>query len=571
MIPPMESSTVFKTRGPLDPVADRAIYVPRPELDQLLRAVQAPAVDAYLAILSSRQTGKTTLLYQFRAHLRSRSYGVALIDLGVVRDQTEAELYHFVATEMLSELETYVSLPRQRRGREGPGVALPSNAVQFRAFLLEVARQAQTTRIVVLIDEVEAISEKHADAFFGTLRNVFSSRRKEDEAAFEKYLFVVCGAKELHRLTTGPNSPMNIAERIYLQDFKLDGVCTLTANFARAAIVAPEETARWIFDQTSGHPYLTQQLCATVEQWRPGVITQELVQRAAVQMLKSDDHLAKMLLQVDADSAVRQTLEKIAGGQKVPFSRLQPQVAQLELLGAIRDAGNCAIRNPIYYAAIRAHFNLTGGLKERGRRWLRFLIAFLLLAFCILNIPFLYNYARDLYWAPRSVNDRFAAQTLGTSFVIHYDRVLSANDPAGKTISVEMEGAPAAPLYVTLQFDQKDLALDGNARRLLDQPFQNTQFKFTMNQTGVGGLRYNPLEPATDHRQVRLLFQLKENAAQTETYTADFLVDYNSAFILSAVASVASFIGSLGTIFARMANVRSVMAWLGKLAAPPNP
>lgn len=81
---------IFKTRGPLDPVTDSAICVPRPELDQLLRAAQAPTVDAYAAILSSRQTGKTTLLYQVRARLRPRGYGVALVDLAGMRDQAES-------------------------------------------------------------------------------------------------------------------------------------------------------------------------------------------------------------------------------------------------------------------------------------------------------------------------------------------------------------------------------------------------------------------------------------------------------------------------------------------------
>src|SRR5512143_898481 len=92
-------TTIFKTRGPLDPVTDSAICVQRPELDQLLRAAQAPAIDAYLAILSSRQTGKTTLLYQLRARLRPRGYGVVLIDLAVARNQAEAELYRYVASE----------------------------------------------------------------------------------------------------------------------------------------------------------------------------------------------------------------------------------------------------------------------------------------------------------------------------------------------------------------------------------------------------------------------------------------------------------------------------------------
>ncbi len=362
MILPMEPATVFKTRGPLDPVLDRAIYAPRPELDRLVGTAQAPGIGAYLAVLSSPQTGKTTLLYQFRARLRSRRYGVVLIDLGAAREHIKAGLYHFVASEMLSQLEGYISLTRQRRGREG--VLLPSNATQFRPFLLEVARQAETTRVVILIDHLETLPEKQAGPFFGALRHVYLSRGKEDENALAKYLFVVTGARQLHDLMNGANAPLGMAECVYLQDLSLDGVSALVANFARAAIVAPEETSRWIFDQTSGHPYLTQKLCAILEQWRPGVITQEIVQRAAVQLLKSDDHLAKMLLQIDADPAARQTLERIVGGKKVPFNRLQSDVARLELLGAVRDAGNSEIRNPVFYAAFRSHFNQTTGRRK---------------------------------------------------------------------------------------------------------------------------------------------------------------------------------------------------------------
>ncbi|MCI0476749.1 MAG: ATP-binding protein, partial [Anaerolineales bacterium] len=217
--------SIFKTRGPLDPVNDSAIYVPRPELEQLSRAAQATTVDAYLAILSSRQTGKTTLLYQLRHRLRPRGLGVALIDLAVIRDQSEDHLYRYVAGELRSELSSH--LPRSAEKKDA---ALPANPIEFRRFMLDLARQVRPPRIVVLMDEVEAVSEKSADAFFGTVRNIFSSRRKEDEAAFEKYLLVLCGGRELHRLTAGPNSPLNIAERIYLKDFDAAGVQTLVAN-----------------------------------------------------------------------------------------------------------------------------------------------------------------------------------------------------------------------------------------------------------------------------------------------------------------------------------------------------
>ncbi len=564
MIAGNETSLVFKMRGPLDPVGDSAICVPRPELGTLVRAANAPAIDSYFVVLGSRQTGKTTLLYQLRTRLRSRGFGLAFIDLSVVREQPEQDLYQFVATEIVSAVRSLLTRPlttTPSAGAHSPAdPSLPCNPIQFRSFLLQIAQTAQTSRLVILVDEIEAISEKHSAGFFGAIRNAFSSRRKEDEEAFEKYLFVFAGARDLHRLTGGPNSPMNIAERVYLQDLTLDGVRQIVSNFRRASIMAPEESARWVYDQTSGHPYLTQRLCSQIEQWHPGVVTLEIVQRAAVHILKTDDHLDKMLSQIDAEAPARRTLEGIVSGKKTPFTRLQPEIARLELLGAIREAGNNAVvRNPIYYAAFRTHFNIKPQAEKQKIRGKRLAIALIAFAFFLLNLPFMFNYTYDIYWLPRSVNDRFVTQALGADFLIHYDRVLLANGTDPSVISVDLEGSPTAgPVYITFLGDQ-DITLDGSKRISLDQPYQQARFKFRLNQIGLSVLRYNPFRPATDHRRVNLLFELASGASTRETYIADFLVDYYSAFVFSAVVTLASFIASLSAIFARMGHFQDLV------------
>jgi|GEM_PF-876102 len=554
--------TIFKTRGPLDPVTDSAIYVPRPELDQLLRAAQATSVDAYLAVLSSRQTGKTTLLYQLRHRLRPRGLGVALIDLGVVREQTEERLYSYVASELRSELSA--NLPR---GVDKKDAGLPKNPIEFRRFLLDLARQVRAPRIVVLMDEVETVPEAAADAFFGTWRNVFSSRRKEDEAVFEKYLLVLCGARELHRLTSGPNSPLNIAERVYLKDLTVAGVQQLVANFPRAGIQIAPETAQWVYEQTGGHPYFTQKMCALIEQARPVTVTLPAVQAAADEILRSDDHLEKMLLQVENDPPIREQLKQIVSGASVPFSRLNPAIARLELLGAIRDEKQCQVRNALFAVAFRNHFGIsdapTSPPAPAPKQWGRMLLVLLAMAVLIINVPFLTVYTTDILLAPRAENVPIFLDDLGARATIRYDPILRASSTEPNRISVEVEYTrTAAPIRVTLQKDpvkEKDIVLEGTAQREFKPPASQEKFLIILNQSGAGAIPYNPFNPQTEHRQVEFVFAAQDQAAPEKRVAIDFRVDFYSGFVISVIVSLASAVTFVAGVLGNLQKVRELI------------
>ncbi|MBI3537350.1 MAG: AAA-like domain-containing protein [Chloroflexi bacterium] len=543
---------LFKTRGPLDAESDAALIVDRPELATLLRATQSPTVDAYYAILSARQTGKTTLLYQLRARLRARGYGVALLDLSGVREQPEPEFYRFVASQIQSELDPI--LPRKLKSFADAD--LPHSPIEFRKMLFEFARQVQVARLVILIDEVEGVPDAFADAFFGTIRNIFSSRRKEDEAPFEKYFFVFCGAKELHRLTTGPNSPLNIAERLYLQDFSLAGVKKLVAVFTRAKIRAPGETAQWVYDQTRGHPYLTQKLCATLEQARPATITSAHVLRATQDILRSDDHLEKMLIQIAAEAPSENLIKAILQNKQVRFSRLQPEVARAELLGALRDAGNCVIRNPIYEAALRARFSLplveqnaTTRLKNNWRRLLPIAAAVLLTA----NLPVLYLYVNDIVLAPKQVNERFEFSDPNVSGVMHYDRVLKAGRENATTIILDAEKINStAPIFVAIRKSDADILVDGSARRPFTPPSQSETYKIALNSSAMP---YNPFDPFTAHRRVDFVFESASGSAP-QIITVDYRVDFYSAFLVSIFLVVGGILTALASIAKSWQRIR---------------
>lgn len=549
--------SIFKTRGPLDPVTDRAVYVPRPELEKLLRVAQATSVDAYLAILSSRQTGKTTLLYQLRYRLRPRGIGVALIDLAVLHDQSEERLYAYVAGQLRSEFAA--NLPRGAEKKDAP---LPTNPIEFRRFLLDLARQVRAPRLVVLMDEVEAVPEGVSDGFFGTWRSVFSSRRKEDEIAFEKYLLVLCGARELHRLTTGPNSPLNIAERIYLKDFDVSGVQVLVDNLPRVGIGIAPETAQWIYDYTGGHPYLTQKMCALIHAAHPTTVTQPIVQAAADEILRSDDHLEKMLLQIEAEPPAREQLEHIVAGQSVPFSRLNPTVARLELLGAIRDEKQCVVRNALFAAAFRHRFGIPATPPPpppQPKPWGRWALALVAILILLINLPFLAVYTSDILLASRSVNIPVELDDTGTRAIIRYDPILRANSSEPNVISVEIEMSRPTPIIVTLSKKDADIVIEGSVQREFKPPRTSDKFALTLYQRGPGVIPYRPFNPSTEHRQVVLEF-----TPPGHRQTLDFRVDFYSGFIISFVLSLASVVTFIVGVLRNLQQARELLERLLK-------
>lgn len=541
---------VFKTRGPLNPSEDRAICLPRPELTEVLRHARAPRVNSYVAILGSRQTGKTTLLYQLCAELRSPRFGVVLIDLEHMQDQPEAALYSFVADKIRTELQV--------RSNGKPAEPLPTNSIQFQQFLLNVAQRTEVARILLLLDEIETVSPKLSTGFFSTLRGVFTTRH--EEPLYQKYLVILCGAKEVNRLTEGGNSPMNIAERIFLCDLPLEGVKKLAANFKRADIGAPPETAEWLYAQTNGHPYLTQQLCSLIEQLAPSVVTQELVDQAADKLLRSDDHLEKMLSDIKDDKTASELLPKLVIGESRRFSRLDPLVAKLEVLGVIREANQrCVIRNQIYEEALRAHFNIGGAARATNTFLKSARLVFLILTFLLflVNVPLMINYASEIKFGEQTINAVVTAKDIYA--VVRYGNVIKPNELF--TVTVDVDHSFKAPIKVYVHEKTPDIVVRSGAERDYAAGFHSSQFTFSLNQREIP---YNPLLPQTERRFVDVVFP-SDSTGKPTTYTAEFKVDYYSAFITSVVVSVTGFIGFVGGLLTNLRRLRET--WAGLLRA----
>ncbi len=340
----------FKTRGPLLPQDGAGIAIDRQELRRALRLAQQPSVTQYIAFLSARQTGKTTLLLRLIELLQGR-YVCVFVDLAVLRAENTRACYQFVGARLVAEIGELLDAD----------VALPDpshvdNSVEFLEFLRELADVVPTGRIIVLLDEVGALAPEVSDSFFNTLRTVFTQGRGLS-SQLAKYLFVFSGAVDLYTLTYGANSPLNICEKLYLRDFDRLQVANLVGQFASLGVKVPEGAADMMYNWTGGHPYLTMRLCALLERTDTKVLTAQAIEQAAHQLLIEDDNIRHVIHELERRPAERRRLRGIVmDGKKLPFSRNDPIAASLEMIGVVRASQPCSVRNQLYERALQLYF-----------------------------------------------------------------------------------------------------------------------------------------------------------------------------------------------------------------------
>jgi len=347
--PALQRRPFFRTHGPLVMPEDRYLLIERPELRQVLRIAQQPSITHYIALLSARQTGKTTFLFQVMDRLRP-SQACVFVDLALLRAQEAPSSFRLVASQLAGQLGDLL----------GPRYPLPdpsrvATSVDLVEFLEAVAKGVPLPRIVLLLDEVGALSREVSDVFYNTLRSVFTQGRGGN-AILGKYLLIFSGAVDLYDLTFGTTSPLNICEKVYLQDFRLEDVQRLVGLFRYLGAEVSSGAAERVYAYTEGHPYLTMRLCALMEAEGASHVNPQAVERAVEQVLVEDDNLRYIIRELERDAPARRRLEEIVlGGRDVPFSRNDPVLASLEMLGVIRPSQPCRVRNRIYALSLERY------------------------------------------------------------------------------------------------------------------------------------------------------------------------------------------------------------------------
>jgi len=330
----------FHFQGPL-PV-DSKLFVGRQEELRRVRELCVGPLRSYVTLVGARQVGKTSFLYRLQEEL-TRHCPAVLINLQRVSDATPSTLFAFMAAEIATQLE----LPALANS-----AASISSGPEFERWLCELPGHIR--RAAILIDEIGALPDKTAIYMANVLRAIFSDRLLSGFEALGRFVFLLCGGTDLLNLTMTVVSPFsNIATKVYLPDLTPSQVKQLMANgFAGTAMKVSliHEVAQGVYEQTHGHPYLTQRMAAHIAEFATQEATvpdPSCATRARDAMIADDENIRHMRNALQDPALLHSAFQILE--YRVPFSPLSLRQEKLYLLGVIREQGGIAVpRNALY-------------------------------------------------------------------------------------------------------------------------------------------------------------------------------------------------------------------------------
>jgi len=305
-------------------------------------------------ILTSRQMGKSSLMYRAAEQLAQQGVVPTIIDLTELGAQTTADQWY---KGFLLRVQEQLDL-RESASAWWDAHQQYAFAQRLIRYLREVALVERPERLVLFVDEIDTtLRLDFTDDFFAAIRFLYQNRALD--ADLERISFVLIGVATPNDLIKdAARTPFNIGHRIELTDFTTQEAAVLAVH-----LTVPPDTAGALIDAilrwTRGHPYLTMRALRSLAETPPppGWSTTAVDERVRELFLgpggETDTNLqfVRDMLTKKAFNreAVLAAYDAIRNGASVPDKELDQVASWLKLSGIVgRQDGLLRVRNAIY-------------------------------------------------------------------------------------------------------------------------------------------------------------------------------------------------------------------------------
>ncbi|MBE9117264.1 AAA-like domain-containing protein [Lusitaniella coriacea LEGE 07157] len=285
---------------------DDPTYVKRQADDELFESL---ASGQFCYVLSSRQTGKSSLRVRTMSRLKQSGFACSVID--VSKDATEevkpSQWYANLISTLTHEFDLDFDVGSWYRQQDWF-----SPLSRFREFIESVLLTQIQENIVIFIDEIDSLLSLPfpTDDFFALIRACHNTR--VDKPIYKRLTFCLLGvATPSDLIRDKKRTPFNIGKGIELTRFTFEEARgSLTQGLAQK-VDNPERVLSEVLKWTGGQPFLTQKLCQLIidktQSRQPDI--KQLAQTYVIENWESQDippHLGTIKERLLAD-------ERIAG------------------------------------------------------------------------------------------------------------------------------------------------------------------------------------------------------------------------------------------------------------------
>ena len=352
----------FGTQGRLYP--EDNYLVPRTtEVADFIRRVKE---GKYIVLFAPRQTGKTTFFQLALAALTAKdlTYFPIHLNFEVYEGCTPADFYGGLAEDIHEKIVDVF----QERGETLPEAlaqflenAQFTNHLSLRRFFRQLAGFLKNHRVVLVIDEFDAIPRGAVTGFLRVLRDIYLSGKIRCPHSVG-----IVGVKNITQLDYDRSiSPFNIQDEFHLPNFTRGQVGDLIAQYTDAVgqTFAPE-VIKSLHKQTAGQPFLVnrcaQILIEEMDIPKNETITMEHFAKAHKHLThERNTNIEHLVTNIRKDRRFEALLMRIASYEQAPmFNPYNELMNELAIYGIITKGadGRCEILNSIYHYCITQAF-----------------------------------------------------------------------------------------------------------------------------------------------------------------------------------------------------------------------